>query len=171
MERVTPGQRPRPNYGHPQALPSRVSRSRRRPPPRPHRPPPPRRAPTPTSLTGHRKGPPAALARRPRTVSHHTTGPHMRPNRSIPRMRRSLQPSPSDMAALCDVAIQGGRTLGYMASDRSSSSGSGIVSFILGSARFSNRMKIRQFGAACISTMTFITCSRSFGCPKSGVSH
>ena len=30
----------------------------------------------------------------------------MRPRRSIPRMRRSLQPSPSDMAALCDVAAR-----------------------------------------------------------------
>ena len=85
-----PGPPRRPNQT---ALPSRVQRNRRRPPPQPHRPPPPRRAPTPTSLTSHRKGPPAALARRPGAVSHHTTGPHMRPHRSIPRMRRSRRPA------------------------------------------------------------------------------
>ena len=69
------------------ALPNRVQRSRRRPPPRHHRPPSPRRAPPPESLSSHRSRPPAALARRPSAICHHTTGPHMRPHRWLPRTR------------------------------------------------------------------------------------
>ena len=52
-----------------------------------------------------------------------------------------------------------------------SSSGSGIVSFLSGNARFRFAMNRSQLGEALISAMTAARCSFSFGCPRPGVNH